>query len=140
MSTWLQTEAERAFGRANRSRRRARLVRRVRRVCACCDRLAIAMPTPGRQAARGVREIPLERIHGTLEPNRAEHFDYDFRPDATVRERWQRLWVAEARGAVLPPISVVPTDDGYAVRDGHHRVSVAHARGAMTIDALVGAG
>jgi hypothetical protein len=140
MSTWLQTEAERAFGRATRSRRRARLMRRVRRVCACCDRLAIASPMTGRQGGRGVREIPLERIHGTLEPNRAEQFDYDFRPDATVRERWQRVWVAEARGTVLPPIQVVPTDDGYAVRDGHHRVSVALARGAVTIDALVGAG
>jgi hypothetical protein len=138
MSTWLQTEAERAFGRANRSRRRARLMRRVRRVCACCDRLAVASPAPGRRALRGVREIPLERIHGTVEPNRAEQFDYDFRPAAAVRERWQRLWVAEARGAILPPISVVPAGDGYAIRDGHHRVSVARARGAVTIDALVG--
>jgi ParB-like chromosome segregation protein Spo0J len=38
---------------------------------------------------------------------------------------------------VLPPISVVPVEDGYAVRDGHHRVSVARARGALTIDATV---
>jgi len=141
MSTWIQTDAERAFGRANRSRRRARLLRRLRHhACRCCDRLAVAIPASGRRALRGIREIPLEQITGTLEPNRAEHFDHEFRPDATVRERWQRLWVAEARGAVLPPISVVPAGDGYAVRDGHHRVSVAHARGAMTIDALVGAG
>lgn len=41
---------------------------------------------------------------------------------------------------MLPPISVVPAGDGYAVRDGHHRVSVALARGALTIDALVGSG
>ena len=140
MSTWTQTEAERAFGLANRSRRRARLLRRLRHACACCDRLAVAIPASGRRALRGVREIPLEEITGTLEPNRAEHFDHAFRPDAMVRERWQRLWVAEARGAVLPPISVVPAGDGYAVRDGHHRVSVALARGAVTIDALVGAG
>jgi ParB-like chromosome segregation protein Spo0J len=38
---------------------------------------------------------------------------------------------------VLPPISVVRVGDGYAVRDGHHRVSVARARGAETIDATV---
>ena len=32
-------------------------------------------------------------------------------------------------------------DGAYAVRDGHHRVSVARARGALTIDAVVdGAG
>ena len=142
MSTWLQTEAERAFGRASRSRRRAQLVCRLRRrACACCERLAVAEPgLSGRRAARGVREIPLERITGTLEPHRAEQFDPAFRPAAAVRERWQRLWVAEARGAVLPPISVVPAGDGYAVRDGHHRVSVALARGAVTIDALISPG
>jgi hypothetical protein len=38
---------------------------------------------------------------------------------------------------VLPPIAVVPVADGFAVRDGHHRVSVARARGALTIDAEI---
>jgi hypothetical protein len=142
MSTWLQTEAERAFGRANRSRRRAQLLCRLRkRGCDCCERLPVAEPVaPRRRAARGVREIPLDRISGTLEPHRAAHFDPGFRPAAAVRVRWQRIWAAEERGAVLPPISVVPAGDGYAVRDGHHRVSVALARGAVTIDALVSGG
>jgi hypothetical protein len=36
-----------------------------------------------------------------------------------------------------PPISVVQAGDAYAVRDGHHRVSVAVARGAVTIDAAI---
>ena len=40
--------------------------------------------------------------------------------------------MAEQRGAVLPPISVVAVGDAYAIRDGHHRVSVARARGALT--------
>ncbi len=139
MSTWMQTEAERAFGRASRARRRAAMVCRLRRRgCDCCERLAVADgATPRRGTARGVREIPLEAITGTLEPNRAEHFDPEFRPARSARERWQRVWLAEARGAVLPPISVVPSAGGYAVRDGHHRVSVALARGALTIDADV---
>jgi hypothetical protein len=140
MGTWLQTEAERAFGRAYRARRRAQVLCRLRRRgCDCCERLAVAdhPAAQARRAVRGVREIPLERITGTLEPHRAAHFDPGFRPAAGVRERWQRLWLAEARGAVLPPISVVAAGDGYAVRDGHHRVSVALARGAVTIDALV---
>jgi hypothetical protein len=47
------------------------------------------------------------------------------------------VWLAEHRGAVLPPISVVPVGDAYALRDGHHRVSVARARGALTITATV---
>jgi ParB-like nuclease domain len=40
-------------------------------------------------------------------------------------------------GKSLPPISLVRTGDGYAVRDGHHRVSVAKWTGAATISAVV---
>jgi hypothetical protein len=139
MSTFMQTEAERAFGRASRARRRAAVLCRLRRrACDCCERLAVARDAAGRRRGpRGVREIPLSEITGTLEPNRAEHFDRELRPAPITRERWKRVWLAEARGAVLPPISVVPAGDGYAVRDGHHRVSVALARGAVMIDAVV---
>jgi hypothetical protein len=41
------------------------------------------------------------------------------------------------QGIALPPISVVPVGEGYAIRDGHHRVSVAKARGALSIAAVV---
>jgi len=47
------------------------------------------------------------------------------------------VWLADQRGTPLPPISVVRAGGGFAVRDGHHRVSVARARGALTIDASV---
>ena len=47
--------------------------------------------------------------------------------------------MAEQRGTLLPPIAVVRVGDAYAIRDGHHRVSVARARGALTIDAIVSA-
>jgi ParB-like chromosome segregation protein Spo0J len=47
------------------------------------------------------------------------------------------VWLAEQRGAVLPPISVASVGDAYAIRDGHHRVSVARVRGALTITAVV---
>lgn len=141
MSTWMQTEAERAFTRATRAARRARVACRLRRRSCGCKRLAVADGVAAsRAAARGVREIPLAQITGTLEPNRAEHFDPAFRPSPITRERWQRVWMAEAGGAVLPPIAVVPAADGYAVLDGHHRVSVALARGAVTIDAVVSVG
>jgi ParB-like chromosome segregation protein Spo0J len=40
----------------------------------------------------------------------------------------------------LPPISVVQIGGAYALRDGHHRVSSAKARGALTITAIVDAG
>jgi hypothetical protein len=99
-----------------------------------------ALRRPGRRAGRGVREIPLDAIAGTLEPNRAADFDGGFRPSGPTRTRWERVWMAEHRGAVLPPISVVQVGEAFAIRDGHHRVSVAKTRGALTINAIVDAG
>jgi hypothetical protein len=133
-------DAERAFTQVARSRRRAAFARRLRREPAGrepASRLRRAGAAAFGRARRGIREIPLEAISGTLEPSRATLFDRCFRPAGGARRRWQRLWLAEHRGAVLPPISVVPVGDAYAVRDGHHRVSVASARGALTIDATV---
>ena len=131
-------DAERAFARETRARRRASVLRRLRRVPAACGRLAVYDErTLPRAGLRAVREIPLDAIAGTVEPSRTKLFDGAFRPTSGARGRWQRLWMAEHRGAVLPPISVVRVGDAYAVRDGHHRVSVARARGALTIDAAV---
>ena len=133
-------DAQRAYDRARRARRRDALMRRLRRRCVECARLAVFESHAVRRAAgaRGVREIPLDAITATVEPGRARHFDHQFRPaGGRTRGRWERLWVAEQQGAILPPISVVPVGDGYAVVDGHHRVSVARSRGAVTIDAIV---
>ena len=134
-------DAERAFTRMRRSRRRAALKRFVRREPATHGQLPVydERELHGRARLRlGLHEIPLDAIRSTLEPNKAPLFDRDFRPAPIARNRWQRLWLAEHRGAVLPPISVVAVGDAYAVRDGHHRVSVARARGAVMIDAVVG--
>ena len=138
MSTWSRIEAERAFDRAKRARRRASLVRRLRG-CVECTRLAVFDGLALRSSAggSGVREIALDAIAGTVEPNRAEQFDPSFRPAARTRCRWLRIWEASARGAALPPVSLVRVGDTYAVRDGHHRVSVAKARGAVAINAIV---
>src|SRR3954469_10725945 len=134
-------DAERAFTRAARRRRRAAVARRLRRAPADGARLSVYdEPWVSRVRAngdRGVREIPVDAISGTLEPSRATLFDGCFRPAGRARRRWQALWLAEHRGTALPPISLVAVGNGYAIRDGHHRVSVARARGALTIDALV---
>jgi hypothetical protein len=136
-------DAQRAFTLAARARRRASVVRRLRRHCRTCGRLRVvdahALPR-ARAGSAGLRTIPLDAITATLEPSRADQFDREFRPAAPARARWQRVWLAEHRGAPLPPIDVVPVADGYAIRDGHHRVSVARARGALAIDAVVNAG
>jgi len=124
-------DAEYAFTRARRGSR----LRRLR-----TNELPVyGGPIAGAGRGGGLREIPLEAISGTLEPSRASMFDRDFRPARAARGRWQRVWLAEQRGCPLPPISVLPAGEGYVVRDGHHRVSVARARGAITIDATVDA-
>jgi hypothetical protein len=140
MNTWSQLEAEKAFTRAARSRRRAALAARLRRGRRLCG-LAVFDESrrSGRNSSSGVQEIALEYIKGTTEPNRAVQFDHQFRPTGLTRCRWLNVWLANHRGATLPPISVVPVSDGYAIRDGHHRVSVAKALGALTIRAEVAA-
>jgi hypothetical protein len=136
-----QMDAERAFTRETRARRRASLARRLRRGRTSSARLSVYDETTRRRGGIPARvEIPLDAIAGTVEPSRAAMFDADFRPKPLSRRRWERVWLAEHGGTVLPPISVVRVRDGYAVRDGHHRVSVARARGALTIDAAVEAG
>jgi hypothetical protein len=133
-------DAQRAFQRMRRERRRAALSRRLGRRPGACDRLAVVdLRTAGASggAVPGVRTIPLDAICGTLEPSRAGLFDSAFRPAPQARSRWERVWMADQRGAALPPIDVVAVGSGYALRDGHHRVSVARSRGALSIDAVV---
>jgi hypothetical protein len=140
MSTWSQLEAEKAFRRVSRARRRATFFSRLRRGARLCG-LCVFDETKrtGSATARGVREIALDAIKGTTEPNRAAQFDNEFRPSKTTRGRWLSVWLANHGGKSLPPISVVSVGDGYAIRDGHHRVSVAKALGALSISAVVAA-
>jgi hypothetical protein len=139
MSVWSELEAEKAFAQASRARRRAALVARLRRARLCGLTVFDETRRSGSRSTRGVREIPLDAIKGTTEPNRAAQFDQHFRPSKLIRRRWQRVWLAFHRGATLPPISVVQFGDAYAIRDGHHRVSVAKALGSPSIQAVVAA-
>jgi hypothetical protein len=138
MSTWTRMEAEQAFKRVRRARRWATIAARLRRSARLCG-LCVFDETKrnGSAATRGVREIALDAIMGTTEPNRAAQFDHQFRPTELTRCRWLSVWLANHSGKTLPPISVVRVDDGYAIRDGHHRVSVAKALGIPSISAVV---
>jgi hypothetical protein len=132
-------DAEHAFTVARRAGRRAALVGTLRRNRGGRRLEVLCRVRAGRSGALGaIREVPLDEISGTLEPSRAAQFDSAFRPIAgSARKRWERIWLAEDRGQRLPPISLVRIGDRYAVLDGHHRVSVARARGALSIDATV---
>src|SRR4051812_39883248 len=125
-------DAERAFSREARARRRAVLATRLRRASRTRRELPVydesTTVNPRALPGAGLREIPLDAIAGTVEPGRARMFDACFRPARSARQRWQRVWMAEQEGRPLPPIDVIAVKGGYAVRDGHHRVSVARAR------------
>jgi hypothetical protein len=73
---------------------------------------------------------------GTVDSTR--DFDRRFRPTSSrVRERWERLALAQRRGESIPPIDVYRVGELHFVVDGHHRVSIALATGQKTIDAYV---
>jgi hypothetical protein len=135
-------EAERRFARLSRERRLTELRRRLHREPAEGDDLVYLPVDTGwaAVAARhplGVQPIAIESIVGTVDAHKASTFDRGFHPPDWSRGRWTLMYVAAQRGAELPPISVYRVGDEHYVRDGHHRVSVARATGAASIEASV---
>lgn len=84
----------------------------------------------------GIRSVPIEAIKGS--EGRCRDFDSQFRPLTTHnQERWVEIAVAYHRDVTLPLIELIQIDKSYFIRDGHHRVSVAHFRGQKEIEAEV---
>ncbi|HEX6899283.1 MAG TPA: transcriptional regulator [Thermoanaerobaculia bacterium] len=85
---------------------------------------------------RGIQQVPLDRIVGTL--GRPGEFNRAFLPrDEALRDRWDRLLHLAEGPLGFPPIELYQVDQAYFVVDGHHRVSVARSLGAPTIEAHV---
>ena len=83
----------------------------------------------------GVQEIPVHEIIGTI--SRQNDFDHRFRPlNNYLRERWVNAYLTLDRDG-CSPILVHKVGEGYYVEDGHHRVSIAQARGMAFIPAKV---
>jgi hypothetical protein len=127
-----------------RARRRQVLSRLAKRLHRAPDDVNLILPFDevvsalGRRGERrlGLQVIRLDTIVGTVDSGR--DFDRRFRPTSgRVRERWERLALAQRRGEPIPPIEVYRIGDMHFVVDGHHRVSVAMATGATTIEAYV---
>ena len=137
----LLIDAESAFARQRRRRRFDRAVGWLRgrpasvRLTSLDD--ALGMKPPPLRRIAGLEAISLCSIVGTAEPAKARVFDGRFRVPETSRRRWEALWLAQRRGAAVPPISVFRVGDSHYVDDGHHRVSVAKALGMAAIDAEV---
>ena len=136
-----RADVENDFLRARRRQVLARLAQRLRREP---DDVNLILPFDDVMAALGrvgerrlgLQTIRLDRIVGTVDSTR--DFDRRFRPTSNrVRERWERLALAQRRGESIPPIDVYQVGDMYFVVDGHHRVSIALATGQKVIDAYV---
>jgi hypothetical protein len=134
-------DAENDFLRMRRRQVMSRLAQWLRRspddinIMLPFDEVVTALGRTGERRL-GLQVIQLDSIVGTVD--RTREFDRRFRPTSgQVRERWQRLALAQRRGEAVPPIEVYRVGDMHFVVDGHHRVSVAHALGLKTIDAYV---
>ncbi len=133
-------DAQYDFSRARRRRALARLSARLRRVddvnhILPFEEVARALGRIGERRL-GLELIELDSIVGTVD--RSGEFDRDFRPTSPrVRERWQRINLAQRKGEAMPPIDVYRIGELHFVKDGHHRVSVAHALGHRDINAYV---
>jgi nucleotide-binding universal stress UspA family protein len=90
------------------------------------------------QSSKGVKEIPVSAIVGTV--NRYRDFDRNFLPlrDEDM-ERWARVkaMMTSPGSSGLPPIRVYKIGDAYFVLDGNHRVSVAKQMGIEAVEAYI---
>jgi hypothetical protein len=136
-----RADAENDFFRARRAQVLSRLAAWMRRepddvnIMLPFDEVCAALGVEGERRI-GLQVIPLDSVVGSVD--RTRDFDRRFRPTSTrVRQRWERLALATRRGESIPPIDVYRIGELHFVRDGHHRVSVAHALGLSTIDAYV---
>jgi nucleotide-binding universal stress UspA family protein len=85
---------------------------------------------------RGLQEIPLDAIVGSV--GRSDDFTHDFMPKKdSDQERWAQVRTAVLDMSGMAPISVYQMGEGYFVRDGNHRVSIARQLGTPTISAYV---
>jgi hypothetical protein len=135
-----RADAQYDFSRARRQRALARLSARLRRAEDVNHILPFeeVVRALGRTGERrlGQQLITLDSIVGTVD--RSREIDRSFRPTSPrVRERWQRINLAQRKGEAMPPIDVYRIGDLHFVKDGHHRVSVARAFGHRDIDAYV---
>ncbi|MGI9063814.1 MAG: chromosome partitioning protein ParB [Pseudonocardiaceae bacterium] len=138
---FVRNDAENDFQRQRRRQVLSRLATWLRRepddvnVVLPFDEVVAALGRTGEQRL-GLQVIRLDSVVGSVD--RTRDFDRYFRPThGRVRQRWERLAMATRRGEAIPPIDVYRVGELHFVRDGHHRVSVAHALALDTIEAMV---
>ncbi len=99
------------------------------------DAYVAGRPVAARSSTR-LRTVNLRQIRGTV--GRQHDFDAGFHPlESNTEQRWMRVATAREEGRGLPPVQLIRVGETFFVQDGHHRVSVARARGEMDIEAEV---
>lgn len=89
-----------------------------------------------KNAACGVQYIALDQVIGS--EGRSRDFDNQFWPITEhSRDRWVSIAIALGTGKPLPPVQLIQVANGYVVRDGNHRLSVARAFGQTVIEAEI---
>ncbi len=84
----------------------------------------------------GVQDVPLNKIVGSV--GRYDDFTREFLPRRDDQEdRWRAVYDLSTSMAGFPPVELFKVGDAYFVRDGNHRVSVARANDAESIEAYV---
>ena len=92
---------------------------------------------PYSQHYGGLKFVDIDQIRGTL-GRKGTDFDHHFNPlTDQIRDRWVSVAKARAKNIPLDVLRLIQVGDSYFVVDGHHRISVARARGESSVDAEV---
>lgn len=133
---WNRKAAVHAFNRARKHGSRRALLARLARRSTQLQHYGEKNQPSAKQNARGIQTIALDEVVGS--EGRSRDFDAQFWPlKEHNRDRWVSIAMAMVSGTPLPPIRLIQTVDGYIVRDGHHRLSVARAFGRAVIEAEI---
>jgi hypothetical protein len=88
------------------------------------------------QRSLGAKVVRIAEIQAS--EDRSGDFDRGFNPlEIHTKSRWLSIAAARLNGQAMPAVELIKVGDAYAVRDGHHRISVARALGEDFIDACV---
>jgi len=84
----------------------------------------------------GIKPVSIDKICGSL--GRSTDFDKQFHPlSDRIQDRWVNIAMARGQNLPLSPVELIQIGERYFVKDGHHRISVARARGETVIDAEI---
>lgn len=125
---------DRVYMKGRRLQMWAELTRRPWRLLDLND-VASLLKVEGRFSG-GMQVVPIDDIQGSV--SRSRDFDRRFRPiQKHTRQRWVDIAAARLADINLPMVELVQMGNFYYVTDGHHRISVAKAFGAVDIEAVV---